>query len=77
MNEDNIILLAAYLLHWSTLSVLGIKSKNRKQTIFVNAAIQIIYSVYFFYGLIYKSRYGSGLVWWSFLIGYNWNSLAH
>lgn len=68
MNEDNQLLLFAYVVYWLTLAGLTMKSRNRKQTLTVNLAIHVAYSIYFFYGMAYKSQYGAGLAWWFYLL---------
>lgn len=68
MTEDNLILLFAFMICWLTIVGLTINNKHKKQTLVISLAIQIPYTIFFFYGLAFKSQYGSGLVWWFFLL---------
>jgi hypothetical protein len=68
MNEDTILLATAFSVYWLTLLIVTMFSTKRKQTFFINTAIHVIYSSCLFYGLLYKSQGGSGLVWWFYLL---------
>ena len=68
MTEDDLILLFAFIICWSTFAALTLKSKNKKRTLLISFGIQIAYSIYFFYGLKFESQYGGGLVWWFFFL---------
>lgn len=75
MNDDNILLLFAYVVYWLTLVGLSMKSRSWKQTLTVNLVVHIAYSTFLLYRLVYESRYGSGLIWWFYLlvsIGVHW-----
>lgn len=75
MTEDNLYLLFCYLIFGLTLTILTIRSKNRKKTLLVNVIIAGLYSGLFLYNLTYNSSGGSGLVWLVYLmffIGLHW-----
>ena len=75
MTEDNLYLFFCYLIFGLTLTILTIRSKNRKNTLLVNLIIAGLYSGLFLYNLTYNSSGGSGLVWLVYLmffIGLHW-----
>jgi hypothetical protein len=58
-----------------TLTILTIRSKNRRKTLLVNLIIAGLYSGLFLYNLTFNSSGGSGLVWLVYLmfaIGIHW-----
>ncbi len=68
MTEDNLILLFAFIICWLTIVWLTLISINKKRTLIINLFTQVAYSLFFFYGLNFKSEYGGGLVWWFFFL---------
>ena len=75
MSEDNLYLLFCYLIFGLTLSILTIRSKNRKKTLLINLIIVGLYSGLFLYNLTFNSSGGTGLVWLLYLmfaIGIHW-----
>ena len=75
MTEDNLYLIFCYLIFGLTLTVLTMRSKNKKMTLLVNLIIAGLYSGLFLYNLTYNSSGGSGLVWILYLmfsIGIHW-----
>ena len=68
MTEDNLIILFAFICCWLTIVGLMISSKKKKRTLVISVGIQVAYSIFFLYGLTFKSQYGSGLVWWFFFL---------
>lgn len=71
-NEDNLILLLSFILYWIIFILLMIKSKNKIFTFIMNISLHLVYSIYFLYGLMYKSSGGFGLVWWFYLLVLLW-----
>lgn len=75
MNEDNLYLIGCYIIYGLTLFLLTLKSKNRRQTLFINLIVLAVYSGFFLYNLKYNNSFGSGLVWLAGLmtaIGIHW-----
>lgn len=68
MNNDNLLLIIIILIYWGTLLWLASKRKYSKKTLIINGLINIIYTAYFLYGLIYLSQGGGSLVWWFYLL---------
>jgi hypothetical protein len=81
MTEDNILLLACYIINWITLSIVVIYSANKKQSVLIHLGIQTLYSLYWWYQLTYNSGGGAALVtWflWMLTVGIHWfGSLTH
>jgi len=72
MNSDNGLLLISFCIYWATLLYLISKSKNKKYTLFINGLLNIAYSAYFVYGLLYESDGGASLIWWAYLLCITW-----
>ena len=75
MNEDELLLLFSFILYWGTFAFLFIKTKEsraKKRVLTINLTLHIFYSLYFMYGLFYKSNGGSALVWWFYLLVILW-----
>ena len=72
MNEDELLLLFSFMLYWITFVFLYIKTKVKKRMSIINLTIHLIYSLYFLYGLFYRSQGGSSLVWWFYLLLILW-----
>jgi hypothetical protein len=68
MREDNLYLLFCYMIFGLTLTILTMRSKNRKLTLLLNLIIAGLYSGLFLYNLNYYALGGSGLVWYFYLI---------
>lgn len=75
MTADTLLIIGVYLLHWITLWLLVKRSPNKKRVILGNMLPQLIYSLFFQYLLKEHASYGSGFLWWFYLlfvIGIHW-----
>lgn len=71
MTEDQITLLASFILYWVMLAILLYQSGSKRSFI-ANLLIHIGYSAYFLYGLEYRSEGGNSLAWWFYLLLILW-----
>lgn len=68
MREDEKIILIAYFFNWITLIPVLALSTNPRKVLAIHLGIQVFYSAYFWYQLLYNSSGGTALIWWVFLL---------
>ncbi|MFN8288600.1 MAG: hypothetical protein U0V74_17725 [Chitinophagales bacterium] len=64
MSENNLLIAFTVLL----LVVIVFTARFSTRFAVLNLAICLGYSAWLYYGLFYKSQYGSSLVWWFYLL---------
>lgn len=67
-SEDTLLLAVAFAL---SLIAIAIIRKFRYRTALCNILFWLGYNAVLSYGLLFKSKYGSGLAWWFYLLCFN------
>lgn len=66
MDSDMGLIVLAFLFYWFTLVLL--RNKVSRYAFWFNFVINIIYSLYFLYGMFYKGQGGASLGWFLSLV---------
>lgn len=76
MDEDDLIIIYAFVIYWIILLILTFLSKQKKRVFLINFMLHVLYSSYFIYELYYKPQgWKNSLNLWALLlsfIGIHW-----
>jgi hypothetical protein len=78
MLSDNLLLVFSFLIFWVTLLFYTV-IYSRKRALLLHGIINLAYTAYFTYGLVYESEGGAGLLWWFYwllLTGIHWLTIV-